>query len=109
MSGNAISVDTRETPVPRLPFIELGEAHFVTGFVGTYENVKTIVNLGFKSHDAYVRAFEDKLADYVKVGYILKTDADAMGRRAALCAPLTFTETYRDHYDAFTAIVPCGR
>jgi hypothetical protein len=53
--------------------------------------------------------FEDKLADYVKVGYILKTDADAMGRRAALCAPLTFTETYRDHYDAFTAIVPCGR
>ena len=108
-NGNAISLNAKGKGVPRLPFIELGEAHFVTGFVGTYENVKTIVNLGFRSHDEYVRAFEDKLADYVKVGYILKTDADAMGRRAALCAPLTFTETYRDHYDAFTAIVPCGR
>jgi len=27
--------------------------------------------------------------------------------RAALCAPLTYTETYRDHYDAFVAITPC--
>jgi hypothetical protein len=35
-------------------------------------------------------------------------DATAMRERAALCPPLTFTETYRDHYDAFTAIVPCG-
>ena len=84
------------------------QARFISGFVGSYDGVKSIQDLGFASHHTYVRAFEDKLADYVKVGYILKTDADAMGCRAALCAPLTFTETYRDHYDAFTAIVPCG-
>jgi hypothetical protein len=108
VNGNALSVDARGQLVPRLPFIELGEAHFLTGFVGSYEDVKTIEDLGFERHDAYVQAFEDKLADYVKAGYILKDDADAMRRRAALCAPLTFTETYRDHYEAFTAIVSCG-
>jgi len=77
-------------------------------FLGSYDAVKTIAELGFKSHDEYVKAFNKKVADYVKAGYMSKEDADAMSRRAALCAPLTFTETYRDHYDAFTAIVPCG-
>ena len=85
-NGNAISVDASGLSVPRLPFVELGEAHFIAGFTGSYDNVKTIQDLGFKSHDAYVKAFEDKLADYVKAGYILKEDADAMSRRAALCA-----------------------
>ena len=42
-----------------------------------------------------------------RAGYIVKDDADGMRRRAALCLPLTFTETYRDQYDAFIAIVPC--
>lgn len=106
-NGNAISVDTSGLSVPRLPFVELGEAHFIAGFTGSYDNVKTHQDLGFQSHDAYVKAFEGKLADYVKAGYILKEDADAMSRRAALCA-MTFTETYRKHYDEFTAIVPCG-
>ena len=68
----------------------------------------TIEELGFQSHAAYAQAFADKLADYLKAGYILKEDADAMRRRATLCAPLTFTETYRDYYDAFVGIVPCG-
>ena len=109
VNGNAISVNASGQPVPRLPFIELGEAHFITGFIGSYDAVKTIEDLGFESHDAYVKAFEDKVADYLQARYILNEDADAMRRRAALCPPLTFTETYRDHYDEFTAIVPCGR
>jgi len=69
--------------------------------------VKTIDELGFSSQTAYLQAFSDKLADYAKAGYILKEDADAMRDRAALCAPLTFTQTYRDHYEEFVGIHPC--
>jgi hypothetical protein len=107
VSGNAISVNASGRPVPRLPSVELGEAHFISGFVGSYENVKTIGELGFRSHNAYLQAFAGKLADYQKAGYILKEDADAMRSRAALCPPLTFTQTYRDYYDQFVAIRPC--
>lgn len=116
VNGNAISINSSGQLVPRLPFIELGEAHFITkpvgmnvgSLIGSYEDVKTIEDLGFESHDAYFQAFKDKLADYISAGYIIKEDSDAMLRRAALCSPLTFTETYRDQYDAFTAIVPCS-
>jgi hypothetical protein len=104
---NAIALNAKGKGVPRLPFIALGEAHFITGFLGDYDSVKTIADLGFKSHDKYLNAFKKTLADYVKAGYMLEEDEDAMHRRAALCPPLTCTETYRDHYDAFTAIVPC--
>ena len=107
-NGNAIAVDAAGRPVPRLPFVELGEARFVAGFVGGYDTVKTIRGLGFASHASYLRAFEARLADYARAGYILKEDAEAMSRRAALCPPLTFTETYRDHYDAFVALTRCG-
>ena len=79
-SGNAVSVDASGQSVPRLPFVELGEAHFIAGFTGGYDNVKTYQDLGFQSHDAYVKAFGGKLADYVKAGYILREDADAMSR-----------------------------
>ena len=109
INGNAIVVSASGQIVPRLPFIELGEAHFIaTDYVGSYENVKTVEELGFKSHNAYLQAFKEKLADYVKAGHILQEDADAMLRRATLCPLLTFTETYRDQYDAFTTIVACG-
>lgn len=108
VNGNAISVNASGQAIPRLPFIELGEARFIAGFVGSYKDVKTIKELGFENHNAYLQAFKDKLADYVKARYILKDDADAMLRRAALCPSLTFTETYRSHYDAFVAIIPCG-
>ena len=107
-SGNAIAVDASGRPVPRLPFVELGEARFRSGFVGSYDAVQPIAGLGFASHAAYLRAFEDRLAAYLRAGYILWEDAEAMRRRAALCAPLTFAETYRDHYAAFVAVVPCG-
>lgn len=40
--------------VARLPFIELGEAHYLAqgdfGFRGSYENVKSIGQLGFTNH-----------------------------------------------------------
>jgi hypothetical protein len=108
-NGNAIAVDATGRPVPRLPFVELGEARFIGGFTGSYEAVKRVATLGFAGHDAYVRAFRDKLKDYAKAGYILKEDEDAMLRRAELCPPRTFTETYRDHYQAFVEIAPCDR
>lgn len=106
-NGNAITVDANG-PVPRLPIIELREARFISGFRGSYDGVKTIQDLGFASHHAYVKAFANKVADYVKAGYMINEDATAMRNRAALCPPLTFTETYRDHYEAFAKIVPCG-
>ena len=108
VNGNAISINAIGQIVPRLPFIELGEGHFISDFVGSYENVKMMEELGFLSYDAYLQAFEEKLADYVNARYILQEDATAMFRRAELCPPLTFTETYREHYDAFIAIIPCG-
>jgi len=108
-NGNAIAVNGRGQAVPRLPFIELGEARFTEdGFLGSYDGVKTITALGFRSHDQYVTAFTAKLAAYLNAGYILREDADAIRRRAQLCAPLTFTETYRDAYDNFVALEPCG-
>jgi hypothetical protein len=113
VNGNTISVNASGQFVPRLPFVELGEAHFICcnrgiDIVGDYEHVKTIGKLGFKSHNAYLQAFDKKLADYVKAGYMLQEDANAMLRRATLCPKLTFTETYRDHYDTFTAVLPCN-
>jgi hypothetical protein len=106
-NGNAISVDA-SGPVPRLPIVELGEAQFISGFVGSYDNVKTIQELGFANHREYLKAFADKVADYVKAGYMINEDATKMRNRAALCPPLTFTETYSDYYEAFAAIVACG-
>ena len=106
-NGNTISVDAGGRLVPRLPFVELGEARFSTDFLGSYDQVKTIQDLGFKSHAEYTKAFNAKLADYVDALGILKEDADAMRKRAALCSPLTYTETYRDHYDEFVAIDSC--
>ena len=107
-NGNAIAVDARGRRVPRLPFIELGEARYTSGFLGAYDQVKTIQDLGFKSATKYIDAFADKLADYASARYILKEDAAAMQRRARLCRGLTYTETYRDHYDPFVAIDSCN-
>ncbi|MFF8842023.1 hypothetical protein ACF08N_04700 [Streptomyces sp. NPDC015127] len=64
--------------------------------------------LRFPGHRADVRAFAEKLRAYERAGYTLPEDARTMYRRAALCPPLTFTETYRDHYDRFVAIEPCN-
>jgi hypothetical protein len=39
---------------------------------------------------------------------MINEDATVMGNRAALCPRLTFTETYRDHYEAFVKLVLCS-
>jgi hypothetical protein len=107
-NGNAITLNTSGQAVPRLPFIELGEARFLTGFTGSYDSVKSVADLGFSSHTAYLKAFKDKVAAYLAAGYIRPEEAAAMRDRAGLCPPLTFTETYRDHYDDFVAIQRCS-
>ena len=110
-NGNAISVNASGNQVPRLPFIEIGEAHYIVnvgngGLLGTYENVKTIQQLGFNTHNEYLEAFREKLTDYLNARYILKEEVDKMFRRATLFPPLTYTETYRDHYENFVHNIP---
>jgi hypothetical protein len=90
-----------------LPIVELGEAVFSTGFLGTYDAVKTIAGLGFGNHAAYLRAFNGAVDRYATAGSLLRSDASEMKQRAALCPPLTYTETYRDHYDQFVSITAC--
>jgi hypothetical protein len=92
---------------PRLPFVELGEAVFHPGFLGSYDHVKTIIQLGFATHRAYAKAFNAAVDAYARAGSILPDEASEMMRRASLCPPLTYTETYRDHYARFVAITPC--
>jgi hypothetical protein len=92
---------------PRLPFVALGEAVFHTGFLGSYDNVKTITELGFSTHRAYAKAFSTAVDAYARTGSILPEEASEMMRRSSLCPPLTYTETYRDHYGRFVAITPC--
>lgn len=106
-NGNALVLDSQNRPVPRLPFLELGEARFVGAFIGGYDNVKSIAEIGFSSHRAYRDAFAQRLAAYTAAGYIIKKDAADMLARAALCAPSTFTQTYRDHYDNFVTSTRC--
>ncbi len=104
-AGNAVLVDIAGNPAPRLPYLELGEAAFVTGFVGTYEPQPppTIEDLGFSSHADYLAAFEDALDDQVDAGYMLDEDAQAILGRAALSRPATFTENYFARYQQFAA------
>ncbi|MER6319503.1 alpha/beta hydrolase domain-containing protein [Streptomyces sp. NPDC001581] len=105
--GNAIAEDRTGRRVPRQPYVELGEARYTTGFIGSYDNVRTAQELGFPDHAAYLKAFAARLGDYQKARYILPEDARDMRRRAGLCPALTFTETYRDHYPEFVAIRAC--
>ncbi|GAA2403543.1 hypothetical protein GCM10010404_72030 [Nonomuraea africana] len=106
-NGHAIAVDVHGRRVPRLPFVELGEARYTRGFLGSYDRVRSIAELGFGSHARYREAFRRRLSDHAEAGYILPRDAEEMRARAALCPPLTFTQTYRGHYDNFVAIDPC--
>jgi hypothetical protein len=69
--------------------------------------VKTLADLGFPTHAAYLNAFKSKVGDYRSAGYILPEEAAAMRSRAALCPPMTYTQTYRDQYDKFVAIQSC--
>ena len=86
-NGNAISVGP-SGPVPRLPIIELGEARFISGFTGSYDGVKTIQDLGFANHQAYLNVgrgsnelFHSRLLLGVKGGSTVSS------RPAAGCGP----------------------
>ena len=92
---------------PHLPFVALGEAVYHPGFLGSYDNVKTITELGFSTHRAYAKAFNAAVDAYARAGSILSDEASEMMRRARLCPPLTYTETYREHYERFVALTPC--
>ena len=92
---------------PRLPFVALGEAVFHPGFLGSYDNVNTTTELGFATHRAYTKAFNARVDAYARAGSLLPEEASQMMQRARLCPPLTYTETYRDHYGRFVALTPC--
>jgi hypothetical protein len=66
--------------------VELGEADFHTEFLGSYDNAKTITELGFRSYNAYLRAFNTARRWDKDAGSILPNEASDMKRRAALCA-----------------------
>jgi Alpha/beta hydrolase domain len=114
-NGNSIAVDTRGKRVPRLPFIDLGEAQYVVpaevlsfpDLFGSIEQVKTEEQLGYRSAIAYRWAFDKALFDYARAFGILPSDVIAMQRRASLCSPNTYTQTYRDEYHAFLYQTPC--
>jgi hypothetical protein len=107
--GNALVVDIAGNRAPRLPYVELGEATFITGFLGSYQPQPppTIEDLGFSSHADYLVAFEDALDDQVDAGYMLDEDAQAILGRAALSPPATFTENYFARYEQFRAGERC--
>src|SRR5918995_1686396 len=109
-NGNALLVEITGASAPRLPFVELGEATFVTGFLGTYEPQPppTIEQLGFSSFSEYLAAFEEALEAQVQAGYMLVEDADAMLNRANLFPSETFTENYFRRYDEFRAGEYCS-
>jgi hypothetical protein len=100
---NAQVVDFNGNPAPRLPYVELGEGTFKTGFTGTYEPQPppTIEQLGFSSHPEYLAAFEDALNAQVQAGYMLDEDAQVLLKRAGLSPPATFTENYHNRYMKF--------
>jgi hypothetical protein len=101
--GNALLVDITGASAPRLPFVELGEARFITGFLGTYEPQPppTIEHLGFSSFPEYLAAFEEALKAQVRARYMLKEDAKVLLKRAGLSPPATFTDNYYSRYDEF--------
>src|SRR5215218_4707621 len=100
---NALLVDITGISAPRLPFVELGEAKFITGFLGTYEPQPppTIEQLGFSRFSEYLAAFEEALKAQVRARYMLKEDAKVLLKRAGLSPPATFTDNYYSRYDEF--------
>jgi hypothetical protein len=100
---NALVVDINGNPAPRLPYVELGEATFKTGFVGTYEPQPppTIEQLGYSGFSEYLAEFEAALDAQVQAGYMLDEDAQVLLKRAGLSPPATFTENYHNRYVKF--------
>jgi hypothetical protein len=108
-NGNAVLVDITGPPVPRLPFVELGEATFVTGFLGTYQPQPppSIQELGYSTHSEYLAAFDGAVANHLSAGSLLPADAQSLRDRARLAPPATFTENYFASYEDFRSSEPC--
>jgi hypothetical protein len=108
-NGNAVLVDITGQPVPRLPFVELGEATFVTGFLGTYQPQPppSIQELGYSSHAEYLTAFDGAVANQLSAGSLLPADAQSLRDRARLAPPAAFTENYFASYEDFRSSEPC--
>jgi hypothetical protein len=83
-NGNAVLVDITGQPVPRLPFVELGEATFVTGFLGTYQPQPppSIQELGYGAHSEYLAEFDGAVANQLSAGSLLPADAQSLRDRA---------------------------
>jgi len=108
-AGNRVVRDAlgNATGGVRLPAVELGEATFKVGFVGTVNNPRSIGNAGFyQDFDSYFRDFGEATHDLVRAGFLLPQDARALIERAKLSPPNTFTQNYLDKalWDA-----ACGR
>jgi hypothetical protein len=123
---NAITVDNQGRAVPRLPWVELGEATFASGYgffgaVGangglpiriaadgtpTYGAPASIGDLGYWSFGQYFGAFSAAAEAQVQAGEILPEDANRMRTRAALAPPATYTQGYDGNYAAFEAAIP---
>jgi hypothetical protein len=95
--------------VPRLPFVELGEATFVTGFRGDYQPQPppSVQHLGYSTHADYLAAFDGAVADQLSAGSLLPEDAQALRDRARLAAPATYTENYFARYEDFRSDETC--
>jgi len=98
-----VSSDHRRPRAAAARFVELDEARFMTGVLGTYEPQPppTIEQLGFSSFSEYLAAFEEALEAQVQARYMLVEDADVLLKRAELSPPATFTDNYYARYDEF--------
>jgi hypothetical protein len=107
--GNSLLVDISGQPVPRLPFVALGEATFVTGFLGMYWPLPPppIGELGYSAYAEYLDRFDGAVADQLHAGSLLPEDAEALQYRARLAAPATYTENYFARYEDFRSGEPC--
>jgi hypothetical protein len=108
-NGNALLVEITGASAPRLPFVEVGEARFITGFLGTFEPQPppTIEQLGFSRFRKYVASFEEALEAQVQARYMLQEDAKVLLNRAELSPPATFTDNYFARYDEFRSGAYC--
>jgi hypothetical protein len=104
-----VLVDITGQPVPRLPFVELGEATFVTGFLGTYQPQPppSIQELGYSTHSEYLAAFDGAVSNQLIAGSLLPADAQSLRDRARLAPAATFTENYFARYEDFRSSEPC--
>ena len=114
---NTYAKDTHGKVVPRLPIVELGEAHFIMGnpnpppfvpgfLLGSYDNVRSAEEL-FGSYKRYLIAYFKATLAYAHAVRLDIQDTLALLERATLCPPLTYTETYQAEYESHSSMEEC--